>query len=387
MPNVLRKPPPVHVVVVDTNILWDKDKKLPVCVAFDDFWKKNSLLVPLELHLPDVVIGELQFQQTTSALKSLTTIKEQLDELSGISHSIYTHKASEATIKTQIRQKLEKWLKGHSGKIVQTPVTKIDWPAIVDAAVWRKPPFTFDPKDKNNEKGFRDALILETLSQVCKDAGAGKMVIFLCNDHLLRTAAESRLKKSSKLLAFESLADFEAYIHLTQQQFTNEFIKLIQSHARTKFYSKSDTNCIYTRFHIPAKLKSDFSTDLVAPTSPGGGLNLLASALTSTDWMLIKEKFWIRSTQFTHLMGEREFHWISRVDIVRLYEGQSQSEGLLSALGSIRKIKTVGFGVKWKANVKSDGRFHDLDVIAIEKIDSNLVDATEDEIVRLQLTT
>jgi hypothetical protein len=71
MPKIRRKPPPQHLVIVDTNILWDKDKKLPVSPAFDAFWGKNSPLLPMTLHVPHVVMGELHFQQTTSALKSL----------------------------------------------------------------------------------------------------------------------------------------------------------------------------------------------------------------------------------------------------------------------------------------------------------------------------
>jgi hypothetical protein len=60
MPKLRRTPPP-HIVVVDTNILWDRDKKLPVCLAFDEFWRKNSPLIPMTLNVPEVVFGELQF--------------------------------------------------------------------------------------------------------------------------------------------------------------------------------------------------------------------------------------------------------------------------------------------------------------------------------------
>lgn len=152
MPKVRRTPPPQHVVVVDTNILWDKDKKLPVCIAFDEFWKKNSSLIPMTLNVPDVVFGELHFQQTTSALKSLTSINDNISELAAITCAPYAHKCNEASIKSQIRAKLEKWLKGHGGQQITTPVSKIDWSSVVESAVWRKPPFTFDPRTKKTKK-------------------------------------------------------------------------------------------------------------------------------------------------------------------------------------------------------------------------------------------
>ena len=75
--------------------------------------------------------------------------------------------------------------------MLPTPIPNIDWAAIVESAVWRRPPFTFDAKDKNNEKGFRDAVILETLAHLCQSTPTDKTVIFVCNDDLLRTTADS----------------------------------------------------------------------------------------------------------------------------------------------------------------------------------------------------
>lgn len=99
MPKARRTPPPLHVVVVDTNILWDKDKRLPVCTSFDEFWTRNSPLIPMALHVPEVVLGELHFQQATSALKVLASITENFTELCGITQCSYSHKANEAKIK------------------------------------------------------------------------------------------------------------------------------------------------------------------------------------------------------------------------------------------------------------------------------------------------
>ena len=382
MPKVRRTPPPQHIVVVDTNILWDKDKKLPVSIAFDDFWKKNSPLIPMTLNVPDVVFGELLFQQTTSALKLLSNIDDNFSELAGITCAPYTHKCTESTIKSQIRTKLEKWLKGHSGYLIPTPVSTIDWQAVVDSAVWRKPPFTFDPKDSKNEKGFRDVVILETLTHTCAGTGTGKTVIFVCNDYLLRTTAESRLKASKKLLAFESLIDFEAYINLTQQQFTNAFVKSIQNHARAKFYNKNDQNCIYIKFNLWEKIQTDYSTDL---TFQGAPTNALLGRSPYPPKMA-RELFWIRSTQFRELEGARVFHWVSRIDVAQLYEFEP-SQGLLgSAMQPVKQIQVVGFDVKWKANVKTDGRFHDIKLEDVAKKETQIIEATEENLMQWRLS-
>jgi hypothetical protein len=387
MPKVLRTPPPPHLVVVDTNILWDKDKKLPVCVAFDEFWTKNSSLIPMELHVPEVVFGELHFQQTTSALKALSNIADNFTELAGITNSAYPHKCNEATVRSQVKAKLEKWLKGHAGTQSPTPVTKIDWTAVVDAAIWRKPPFTFDPKDKSNEKGFRDAVILETLVHICDAATVGKTVIFVCNDYLLRITAEARLKSSKKFLAFESLADFEAYIGLTQQQLTNAFVKSIQHHARKKFYAKADPTCIYTRFSLTEKIRKDHAADLLLQDTFTGGLGLLSAVGGSAKWNIVRRKFWIRSTQFTKLEGSREFHWSSRLDVATLNESDPPNTLLTGALPPLQKVQVVGFDVRWKANVKTDGRFHDIELLGIEKKETQSREATEENLKEWSLAS
>lgn len=385
MPRVRRTPPPQHIVVVDTNILWDKDKKLPVCIAFDEFWKKNSPLIPMTLNVPAVVFGELHFQQTTSALKALSSINDSFSELAGITSASYTHKCNEAAIKGQIQAKLEKWLKGHSGQLITTPVTTIDWSAVVESAVWRTPPFTFDPKDSKNEKGFRDAVILETLAHTCLSGGTSKTVIFVCNDYLLRTTAESRLKASKRFLAFESLADFEAYINLTQQQFTNDFVKAIQSHARAKFYAKGDENCIYLKHDLSKKIQDDYSSDLAYQGQSVGPLTLLMQGNLPAPAQMARQLFWIRSTQFSKLEGAREFHWVTRIDVAQLYEIESPQGLIGAAMPPIRRIQVVGFDVNWKSNVKTDGRFHGIQLAGIEKKDTQLLEATEENLMQWRL--
>ena len=382
MPKVRRAPPLPHIVVVDTNILWDKDKKLPASPAFDAFWKKNSPLIPMTLNVPDVVFGELQFQQTTSALKALASINENFSELNGITCASYKHKCNESVIKEQVRAKLEKWLKGHSGVLIPTPVASVDWSAVVKAAVWRQPPFTFDPKDQKNEKGFRDAVILETLADTCARTSIGKTVIFVCSDYLLRTTAECRLKASKKLLAFESLADFEAYINLTQQQLTNAFVKSIQNHARTKFYTKGDQNCVYLKYDLWKKIEADFSSDLAFQNPSPNMLTLLRQSSSPDPAVskLSQHLIWVRSTQFSKLDGMREFHWISHVDVVLRFVVEVQPGSLASATPPIQRLQVVGFDVMWKANVKTDGRFHDIELEVIEKKESQVLDATEDNL-------
>lgn len=71
MPKILKGKPVPHVVIVDTNILWFEDKTPAANPDFDKFWADHQALVQLELMIPEVVRGELLFQQVYPAQRFL----------------------------------------------------------------------------------------------------------------------------------------------------------------------------------------------------------------------------------------------------------------------------------------------------------------------------
>ena len=58
---------------------------------------------------------------------------------------------------------------------------------------------------------------------------------------------------------------------------------------------------------------------------------------------------------------------------------------LATTLPPESKIKLAEFNVKWKANVKADGRFHDTKVLSIEKNPQKVEPTTEESTARWQL--
>lgn len=386
MPKVKRDPIQEHLVVPDTNILFDGDKKYPVSPDFDAFWNKHLPQIPLELIVPEVVIGELQFQQTTSAIKLASTIRNQTEDLSGVTQSKYRSVLDDTKIKEQISNKLKKWVKSLNGIVASTPIDNIDWSKMVQRAIWREEPFTFDPKDKVNEKGFRDALILETLVNICvENAGNTKNIVFLCNDYLLRTTAEKRLKSNNKVIFFESLIEFESYIQLTQEKLTNEFVKAIQNHARSKFFTYGDKSSVYFKDDIKKKINTQYKSELSLSVDPlNTGTGFFPSTKPS-NWQMIDDRWWIGTSRFSSLNLPNEYHWISRVTYTRLISS-SVGGGLLAALSpTIELLETFAFDINWRASVKTDGRFHKISVTSISKGDFTRDPPSDEMLTRWKL--
>ena len=70
-------------------------------------------------------------------------------------------------VRHEIEQKFKRWEEKHKAKILFTPIDSIPWSNVVKKAIWREPPFVLDSQNTDNEKGFRDCLILETIKHFC----------------------------------------------------------------------------------------------------------------------------------------------------------------------------------------------------------------------------
>jgi hypothetical protein len=110
MSKIRRRSPNPHIVVCDTSILWHEDKARVVNPIFDEFWQKHSQAFPMELVIPDVVRGELLFQQTTSALKSLAKASTTFAELSQVTEKKYSHRVTEEKVTRHVAERFERWL-------------------------------------------------------------------------------------------------------------------------------------------------------------------------------------------------------------------------------------------------------------------------------------
>jgi hypothetical protein len=377
MNRIRRRSPPPHIVICDTNILWHEDKTHAVNPVFDDFWRKYSEVFPMKLIVPDIVRGELLFQQTTSACKSLKKANTLFDELTGITERSYSHRVTEEKVIGHVKERFERWLQSKQAEVKSCPLAEIDWERLIQLAVWRRPPFSFDPQTPKNEKGFRDALILETVAVVCNEAAGQKTVAFICADNLLRSASEERLGHLKHLTVYESLLEFESFIQLTQQNLTNEFVKGILSRAKTKFFEVGNRESLYYKADLGRTLAEKYKSELETPsdvfTFPS-----LGSAFSSV-WKNAAELRRIGPPEFANLVHPNEYHWITKITFSRLLE---RPTFLGSPAGQeYRKVVLVA-KVLWKAAVRSDGRFFDCELISDSLDNVSSTSPTDEDLER-----
>lgn len=356
-----RKEVAKHILVPDTNILWHEDKAHCVSPDFDTFLEKNTGKYQIDLYVPEVVIGELQFQQTTSALKALSKANSEFRRVSEIADNQYSHRIAERRVRHDVEKKLQRWIQ-KSGCVIQPPPIKsIDWDTLIKDAIWRQPPFT---EDKGQEKGFRDALIVQTLGKIIGDHSSND-IAFISGDSLVRQAASSKF--GTTFIAYETLEELESFLTLTDNKLTNEFVRAIQARAREKFYSDKSPQSLLFRGDLVRKIKKRFYENFSDPKLPSNaglleGLGLLSS---KNKWESAgKETFWIQAPQFITLKNVNEYWWRSKIIFAQQFQHLASASGVLltekSAHGDLR-LRKVSCPVIWVAKVAKNGRFMSLD--------------------------
>lgn len=386
MTPIKRPSLPRHTVIVDTNVAWHTDKSNVVAPAFQEFLDRMKERIELDLLLPAVVRSELLFQQTTSATKALRRANESFDLMGAVAGRQYTHRVTEDRVRQDVTKRLDVWVSQNRATIMATPVGTIDWNAMVEKAVWRQPPFTFDDKNPSVEKGFRDALILATVVQHCRTE-VDRTVAFICGDYLLRTTAEGELDGDEKVSCYESLAEFESYLGLAEQELTEQFVRAIRSRAKKKFFSPDSDDTLLVRANVLDRVRDQYPDDFA--TSTVGRIfskGLFGEPKPTAEWdPTAGDQVWIGNPRFETLEGAHTYIWKSSVRFVRPYTRKDRV--LAVFMNEPLKIYIREYDVEWHAKVWADGRFRDMDVRTIERVKGEFRAPTDEETARYGVDT
>lgn len=391
MARIIKHEPLPHAVICDTNILWFEDKGPIANPEFERFWDVASKEFDLELHIPETVRGELIFQHFTSCQKLFKSTEENVRKISTITGNTHSTRLNLPMMRRQIEVKFDKWIKAKRGHVIPVPIERIGWKRLVDDAVWRLPPFIADPKNPDFEKGFRDALIMETLCDLVGTESRKINFAFLCNDSTLREATVSRLKAELRFSAYETIKDFESYLRLTKEKLTNDFISRIVVKAKARFFNRDDPSCLALRDRLVDQIQADFKDYFLdIAKSEKDSILSFDPEPDSASWNPVGSGgFWIENPQFLRIETRKRYFWKSIIKFVRLYTRSATTLreilGASSASGLDERILILPFHVTWSAMVKNDARFHDIKTESIEIEGNEFRLSTESEVKHFRL--
>lgn len=373
MGTYVRKNLPKHHLFVDTSVLWCDDKSVVVNPKFEDFWVTYSQNCELLLRVPQVVRGELLFQQTKSALNALRKANEEIDKVSATTGKKYSHRIAETRIRKEVEERIDKWLVQKSASVDATPVEKIDWKKLIHSAIWRLPPFVIqDKRGSESEKGFRDSLVAETFLATCNEIDPCDRVSFITGDSLLFNTVQSHIKNISYCSAYRTIDDFASYLRLSQETLTDDFVRAIQTKASEKFFKPRDLNSLIFKEQIISQIRHTYSEKFKIPDDPlfpHKGLWTLGSRSGGIWKSIDEERVWVSNAHFEKLEEHQKFFWQNTVTFKQKFKWAGEINIFNPAAADEEHTQTLKFVIHWRANIGSTGRFDKIAITNIEFLD------------------
>ena len=243
------QPPSIH-VVLDTNCLFTEAADKLIATDLSAFILNDSQQLGLKItwYLPSIVKAERKYQMAERGKKllpALVKVESLLGHALGINAEVLEGRVDDA-IKRQIDR--------HHLAELELAAAKVNWDTVIHSAAQRLPPFEAGEK----EKGFRDALVLETFDQLAASlpkSSASARVILLSSDKLLQVATRERFKDRSNVLIADGLDEVRTILNAVASHLTQEAIGSILPKASKLFFTGMDNHeSLYYRAQVQKEI-------------------------------------------------------------------------------------------------------------------------------------
>jgi hypothetical protein len=241
----------VH-IVLDTNCLYTDAADKLIREELSSFILKSldGEEVNVVWHLPEIVRAERQHQMMRKAqhlLPHLAKVESLLGHAFGI-----TSETLEERVVAAIAREIER----HKLVLHDLDVAKVNWVDVILRAVQRRPPF--EPGEK--EKGFRDAIVLETFLQLIDGLPKSPQncrIIMMSGDQLLTDVARERTTERNNVFFTGNIEDVQTLLNTLASTLTQEMVEKILPIASDKFFKRGDETTIYYRDRVYDRIVAD----------------------------------------------------------------------------------------------------------------------------------
>lgn len=243
-------------------------------------------------HMPDVVRHERQYQMERAALALLPSMAK-IERVLG--HNLGFN---EVILKQRIADAVNTQLGNLNIRIAGIDPQKVDLSTLMLNAVYRRPPF--DPGEK--EKGFRDALVVESLRQLVSCSPVTPTVcriVLVTEDKLLTEAANSATAEATNVRIVSDIEELRGLISTLVSAVGEQFIAEIQPKAHAYFFTKDENSTLYYKENIRQQIREKYSTELAA--KPDG----VTESETGT--------WYVGKSRFVKKEGQR-IYWATRIE-------------------------------------------------------------------------
>ncbi len=351
------------ILMADTNTIRTVEHDLHLFnKEFLDFWAQIASSYEVTLQLPYIVLEEIREQKLAFALQNARQGLRSLQHLWAITGKdikidIDGEDSVRKSLTAQLRSQFVQLPGDH--RLIPVPYEQIDLGELAQRAVQRVSPFEKD-------KGFKDALILETVNKVIRD-NPSRDVALVSRDGAVGVAARALRRTNKNFGFFATFDEFKAFIQVAASKYPSELLHAITSNAGDRFFKAGDESTLWFQSKIEQRLEELFDDPPVmsfasnfrsffALSSPNAMRNVMAMRKRPSEYS-------IGDTALAGVVGENTFHW--RTSVYYKVEYSWSDGGLLNTEDRMREFKEGAVTVWWSSNLVDE----ELRDAAVERID------------------
>jgi len=282
-------------IVIDTSVLFSiKPKSLinsALCKLIEE--ESNNNEIDIQWFLPEIVYKERKFQLFLEAQNLFKSTKKLFD-LININKVI-----SIDEIKNRLEKLLDNSIKTNKLKIIKLDYSKVNWQEIVEKSVNRLPPF--DPGE--NEKGFRDAIVIESYFQLLSETqniSNPCYVILATNDELQIESVKKRIVNLKNKYSPLNIDGIKGFINSLKSRIEIEITEKVRELAKNYFFSHESTESLFIDKKIQNTIEINFFK--ILNELPDG-----ANKRINSNW-------YVEDPQFLNKNDSR-WAWISKISV------------------------------------------------------------------------
>jgi hypothetical protein len=383
---------PKFTVFLDSCCLFTKNDSEIVDHKFTQLFRELSSKCDLQLAVPRIVIQEILSQKTFQCGTFLHKAKSSLKQIEKLTRTNLDQPPTIEELQATLEKRFDNWVADLGALVIDIPID-IDWPALIDNAVWRRPPFS--PRTEENptsEKGFKDALILEALLGFQKYAQE-REIVFVCADALLSGSATSRLTDQPKFLVVKSLEEFGSHVDLLLNQQNEAFIGAVLGKIGGVFFTENDPNCLWFKCDVLKQVHEALGVrwsgafgDVYEPPLPTYLPRLLSSETVPKPLKPVTEEAQaIGETAFVPNVDSEFYHWSTRVELRQIFGPRGVPADVAASLLSFNseRLRRLVVNVKWKCRISPEINFTDEAIEGVELVSETF--ETPDGTARMEL--
>jgi hypothetical protein len=266
-------------IAFDTNIMYATTAEYFLNKKFGALIKQFLDLPTLDVkwYLPSVVRGE-RHQQILRAVPGLLEKFRKIEILMDTAYGV-----TDALIGEAIEKRINKQIADHEIVVAELNAKRVYWAELIRRAVCREAPFE---KQGENEKGFRDAIILEVMCQLYYTVvkpKRGEQYFVACGDERFREAAKERLEGKLGVKIFSNADGLATSLNALKAKLTLETVQRLVASAHEffgqAFAAEQIAEAIYTRY----------SKELKRGPTPSDDVTQQGTSITGTTFLKKEE--------------------------------------------------------------------------------------------------